>query len=114
MLRVLATSTLDSIALFDHCLGARPRLRNGLTDHGRFSSALVIAGPETSKEPVTSCDREDYAARPLEALVGDANCVYETDNTGEREKDREEITHARSIATVTARTNAPRGATSFS
>jgi hypothetical protein len=83
----------------------------GLTDHGRFKSAFVIAGSETLKEPVTSHDREDYAARPLEALVGDADCVYETDDTGEREKYREEVPHARSIATVTARTNTPHGNT---
>jgi hypothetical protein len=69
----------------------------------------VIAGAETSKEPVTSCDREDYAARPLEALVGDADRVYETDDTGEREKYREEIAHAPSIATV--RTGLPAGGT---
>jgi hypothetical protein len=73
-----------------------------------------MAGSETSKEPVTSCDREDYAARPLEALVRDADCVYETDDTGEREKYREDITHAWSIATVTARTQAPGGGTWFS
>ena len=46
----------------------------------------MIAGSKTPKEPVTSNDREDYAARTLEALVRYADCVYETDDTREREK----------------------------